>query len=171
MNRFAPIRPKMIEACLASIKQLSQLPGVLRIAMIGSLVTPKEDPKDIDLLVTVTDDCDLARLAFASRRLQGRMQSISHGADIFLANPAGEYIGRTCQWKICKPGIRVRCMAAHCGLRPHLYDDFSVLTLSKSIIAAPPLDLWPEIVIRCAPLPEDLRTGLIEPLQQMKGDK
>lgn len=166
MDRFVPIRPKMMAACLKSIPKISQLPGVLRIAMIGSLVTPKEDPKDIDLLLTVTDDCDLAPLATLGRSLQGQMLSLAHGADIFLANPAGDYIGRTCQWKICRLGQRVRCQADHCGQRPHLYDDLSILILSKSIIAAPPLELWPEIIIR-SPLPEDLLTGLVEPLNRI----
>jgi predicted nucleotidyltransferase len=33
------------------------------IALIGSIVTAKPTPKDIDLLVTVTDDADLTSLA------------------------------------------------------------------------------------------------------------
>ena len=37
-----------------------RLSGVKRIALIGSLATLEPSPKDIDLLVTVTDDMDLA---------------------------------------------------------------------------------------------------------------
>ena len=35
------------------------LAGISRITMISSLATSKADPKDIDLLVTVTDEMDL----------------------------------------------------------------------------------------------------------------
>ena len=35
----------------------------------GSLTTDKEFPKDIDLLVTATDDCELEPLAQLGRRL------------------------------------------------------------------------------------------------------
>ena len=60
--------------------------GVRRIALIGSLATDKEFPKDIDLLVTVSADCELARLAKLGRQLSGHMNSQGAGADVFLAN-------------------------------------------------------------------------------------
>jgi predicted nucleotidyltransferase len=43
--------------------------GVRRIALVGSIVTAKPDPKDIDVLVVVADDADLAPLAMHARRL------------------------------------------------------------------------------------------------------
>jgi hypothetical protein len=169
MNNNKPIRPQMIEAGLESVLKMSKLPGVLRIAILGSLTTKKEDPKDIDILVTVRDECDLVPLATLSRKLIGRMQSLSHGADVFLANPAGEYIGRICIWKTCAPGVRVGCDALNCGRRPHLHDDFLSVELSEKIIATPPLELWPQITVRCEPLPTDLKEGLIDPLRQKLG--
>jgi hypothetical protein len=82
--------------------------GVRRISLIGSLTTPKENPKDADLLVSVDDQTDLAPLAAASRHLKGIAQSRNH----------------------------------------------DVLKLDAHVLLSPPLDLWPEIVVR-APVPQD----------------
>jgi hypothetical protein len=82
------------------------------------------------------------------RRLQGTAQTINLGADIFLADAAGRYLGRTCRYREYHP--RVACRALNCGLRQHLNDDLQVVTLSSAIIGAPPIDLWPRIVARCA---------------------
>ena len=77
---------------------------------MGSIVTTKPDPKDIDVLVVVTDDADLSPLATAARRLQGYAQRFNRGADVFLADERGIYIGRTCRWRDCRPGVRQRAM-------------------------------------------------------------
>lgn len=112
---------------------------------MGSIVTAKPDPKDIDVLVVVSDDADLAALAVHARRLQGHAQTFSRGADVFLANERGDYIGRTCRWRVCRPGVRQSCDARHCGKRPHLHDDLDAIALSKALIAAPPVTLWPAV--------------------------
>ena len=52
-----------------------ELGGVRRIALLGSIVTAKPDPKDIDVLVVVADDADLAALATCARRLQGHARA------------------------------------------------------------------------------------------------
>jgi len=114
------------------LRTASQLPGVLNIALVGSLTTDKANPKNIDLLLTVADELDLEPLAAAGRRLKGRAQGRNSGADIFLLNPHGEYTGRTCQWRECAPGIRMACRADHCGRRPYFYDDLCVIELSQS---------------------------------------
>jgi predicted nucleotidyltransferase len=129
--------------------------GVRRIALVGSIVTAKPDPKDIDVLVVVADDADLAPLAIHARRLQGQAQSLNRGADVFLADERGNYIGRTCRWKDCRPGIRQSCDARHCGERAHLHDDLDSITLSTSAVAAPPVTLWP-VVERRGHVPPDL---------------
>jgi hypothetical protein len=139
------------------------LPGVLRIALIGSLTTDRLDPKDADLLVTVADDADLGALAKAARRMQGRAQSSNRGADVFLLDPRGRYTGRTCQWKDCDPGIRKRCDALHCGQRHYLHDDLAAVTLSREITDSPAIELWPGLVTR-VPVPQDLKAGLIDKL-------
>lgn len=57
-----------------------------------------------------------------------------------------EYLGRTCPWRECGPGIRTRCHAQHCG--GHLYDDLQVLTLKRELLAEPPLEVFPKVVVR-----------------------
>ena len=134
-----------------------------RIALIGSLTTGKEFPKDIDMLVTVSDDCDLTPLAQLSRQLSGHMNHHSAGADVFLASEGGEYLGRTCPWRECGPGYRVRCDAVHCGARPYLHDDFNAVCLNEKLIEQPPVLLWPNLTT--APgQPPDVCRELIEQL-------
>jgi len=139
------------------------LPGVMRIAMIGSLVTEKEFPKDIDMLVTVTDECDLAPLATLGRQLSGHMQSHQAGADVFLADQNGNYLGRTCPWKECGPGIRASCDALHCGARHYLHDDLEAIRLDRQVIINPPLVLWPKSTAG-ADVPQNVHRELIEQL-------
>ena len=158
------VRAFLIAEVLAFVRAARQLSGVTRIALIGSLTTEKPEPKDADLLVTITDDADLEPLARLGRRLQGRAQSINRGGDIFLANPKGKYLGRTCHWKECRPGIRMSCDALHCGWRHYLHDDLRSVKLSKELIAAPPLELWPRQVVRIT-LPQDLERELLAFLQ------
>jgi hypothetical protein len=159
------IRDFLIAEVLAFVRAARQVPGVHRIALIGSLATEKPEPKDADLLVWVADDADLAPLARLGRRLQGRAQSCNTGGDIFLADLQGNYLGRTCHWKECAPGIRMSCDALHCGRRHYLHDDWRSVRLTKEIIAAPPLELWPRQVARVV-VPEDVRQGLLAPLDE-----
>lgn len=158
------VRAHLIEESLQFVLAARKLPGILRIALIGSLTTGKKKPKDADLLLTVSDDMDLAPLARIGRRLQGRAQTINCGADIFLVNPQNIYLGRTCRWKICEPGMRMRCEAEHCGRRQYLYDDLEIITLKERLIAKPPLELWPQVIAR-VPIPDDVEQGLVLPLQ------
>jgi hypothetical protein len=123
------------------VRAIRGMEGIERIALIGSLCTDKPKPKDIDFLLSVRQGMDLAELARRARSLKGATQSISSGADIFLSE-AGRYIGRICGYRECYP--RVRCLALHCGLRPHLNDDLKNLHLKDSLIADAPLVLWPE---------------------------
>ncbi len=148
-------RADLLEGLLEFIQKARSVPGVRRISLVGSITTPKPNPKDIDVLVLVADEADLASLARHARRLQGHAQSLNRGADVFLANERGEYIGRTCRWKECRPRIRQSCDARHCGRRPHLHDDLDTVTLSPATVAAPPVTLWP-VVRRHLPLPRDL---------------
>jgi hypothetical protein len=149
---------------LRFVQTAQQLDGVLRIALIGSLATTKPRPKDADLLVTVTEQADLAPLAMAGRKLKGHAQQQNLGADIFLCSPEGTYIGRTCHWKDCRPFVRLSCDALHCGERPFLHDDMRDITLPERLIAAPPLVLWPEVLARVT-LPDDVRHMIVAPLR------
>ena len=97
-----PLREFLLREVLRFVRTASTIPGVTRIALVGSLATMKANPKDADVLVSVTDDVDLARLATAGRTLKGRAQTRNSGADIFLADSEG-CIGRICHWRECWP--------------------------------------------------------------------
>lgn len=53
----------------------------------------------------------------------------------------------------------------HCGQRLYLHDDFEDIRLNKDLIAAPPIELWPQVVTR-VPVPEDIELNLIALLRQ-----
>ena len=158
-------RQILLAEVLIFTRAASRLPGIVKIALIGSLTKVKPDPKDADLLVTITNDVDLTELATLGRKLRGHAQNINRGGEVFLADPQHRYLGRTCPWKRCRPGIRASCDALHCGQRPFLHDDFEDIRLSTKLIAQPPLELWPEIVTR-VPVPDDVTELVLSPLQQ-----
>jgi hypothetical protein len=152
-------REVLLNAVQKFVQTASKSPGVLRISLLGSLTTPKDLPKDADVLVMIDDNLDLAPLAKLGRALKGAAQQINLGADIFLANKRSRYIGRICHYRECWP--RVLCRARHCGKRQHLNDDLDVVTLSPELIAGPPVDLWPEVCRRITPLPKDVEALLL----------
>jgi hypothetical protein len=166
--RELPVRPyraHMLVGVLTFVRAASCIPGVERIALIGSLTTTKSEPKDADLLVTVTDDLGLAPLARLARQLNGHCTQFGKAGDVFLADPRGRYLGRTCPWRHCGPGIRASCDALHCGRRPYLHDDLGTVQLPEVLIADPPIELWPEIVARL-PVPGDVESKLLQPLRK-----
>jgi predicted nucleotidyltransferase len=138
----------MLSEVARFVRSAAAVAGVKRISLIGSIVTPKPDTKDVDLLVVIANNADLAELARCGRRLQGKSQSLNRGADIFLADESGRYLGRTCSWRECAPGLRMACVALHCGRRQYLNDDLANLCLNETLIATPPVDLWPVVRLR-----------------------
>jgi hypothetical protein len=160
---MADPRRHLLEAVLAFVRAAWSTPGVLRIALLGSLASDKPVPKDADVLVTIDTATDLAPLARLGRRLMGTAQTINLGADVFLADAAGRYIGRLCHYRVCRP--RVACRALNCGLRQHLNDDLQIVTLSPALVTAPPIELWPRIVARCA-VPADTQALLVAKLDE-----
>jgi predicted nucleotidyltransferase len=148
-------RQQLLDGLRRFVASVRQISGVLQIGVLGSIVTTKPDPKDIDVLVRVADDVDLGPLATCSRRLQGHAQGFNRGADVFLADERGTYIGRTCHWKDCRPGARRSCDALHCGRRPYLHDDLDAIRLNSTLVLSPPVTLWP-YVERRGQLPPDL---------------
>ena len=157
-----PRRPLLL-AAYSFVRAARLCPGVQRIALLGSMATAKAIPKDVDLLVTVERATDLTQLARAGRRLKGLAQTINLGADIFLADTAGHYLGRICHYRECHP--RVACRAQHCGVRMHLNDDLHLVTVSKGLLASPPIELWPKVIRRLA-VPEDLEEILLTKLER-----
>ena len=138
-----------------------QIPGVIRIALLGSLVTSKARPKDADVLLSIRRPLDLGPLARLARRFQGQAQAINSTADVFLATPGGEYLGRVCHYRECFP--RRSCRARHCGAWPHLNDDLDVVALPAATMAQPPLVLHPT-VSAAATVPDDVADLLLAPL-------
>ena len=162
------VRDRLLAEALAFVRAANQLSGVTRIALIGSLTTEEPDPKDADLLVAVADDMDLTPLVTLGRKLQGHTQSFARGGEVFLADPHGHYLGRTCPWKRCGPGIRISCDALHCGRRPYLHDDLDTVRLDENLVLAPPIELWPQVVVRVS-VPEDVERELLLPLREELG--
>ena len=156
-------RGHLLAAVLAFVRAAGSCPGILRIALVGSVTTDKPVPKDADVLVTIGAATDLSSLARIGRRLKGAGQTINLGADVFLADAAGRYIGRICHYRECH--ARVLCRALHCGRRQHLNDDLQVVTLDPALVAAPPIDLWPRIVRRVA-VPADTEALLVVLLEK-----
>src|SRR4051794_979897 len=136
------------------VTEAAKLPGIRRVALLGSITTNKPNLKDIDYLVVVDDDVDPGQLARLGRKVKGRAQQFGLGADIFLADPRGAYLGRTCSWRECAFGVRRSCEALNCGKRHYLYDGLRTLTLSEDTIRNA-LELWPSIEKRPG-LPDDL---------------
>ena len=156
-------RNHLLEAVLAFVRAARSLRGVQRIALVGSLATDKPLPKDADVLVTIDAAMDLAPLAVIARRLKGAGNSINLSADTFLVDATGRYIGRICRHRECH--ARVRCQAQHCGQRQHLNDDLQIVTLGPSLIATPPIELWPHVVRRLA-VPADTEALLVAKLEE-----
>jgi len=166
-QRIQPtVRQRLLEDALQFVRTASRLPGVLCLALLGSLATAKPEPKDVDLLLTVTDKADLTPMASAARRLQGHAQSYNRGADVFVADPQGHYVGRLCHWKRCAPGVRASCDALHCGRRPFLHDDLATIQLAADLVLQPPLELLPKVIRRVS-LPADVETILVRGVQQV----
>jgi predicted nucleotidyltransferase len=161
------IRTTLLELARDFVEGARTLRGVNRIALLGSVVTNKPRPKDIDLLVSISESVDIEALARLARRLKGTAQArLNSGADLFLADLEGHYLGRICRYRECYR--RVLCRARNCGVRPHLMDDFDVVELGAAVIALPPLELHPIIVARRT-IPDDVERVLLAPLRADSG--
>lgn len=160
MTGEADIRDGLLRNARRFALDAAGIAGVLGIALIGSILTGKRSPKDIDLLVTIDEAADLAPLALVGRRLMGHCQSLNRGADVFLADSAGRYLGRLCRWRRCAPFARGSCRALTCGRQEFLNDDLPVVTLSPDLVREPPLGLFPRIIRRAQP-PADVEAVLL----------
>lgn len=156
-------RETLISAALEFAANACRVRGVVRIALVGSITTKKPHPKDVDVLVTITDSADIEALAKRGRQLKGKMQAVESGADIFLADIDGNYIGRTCRWKDCRPGLRQACEADSCGRVQYLYDDLRNVSLPRKVTEHPPVVLYPELAIS-KDLPDDLLRAIARSL-------
>jgi hypothetical protein len=137
------VRRTLISLTLEFVRGARALAGVTRIALLGSLLTPKPFPKDADVSVTIASHVDCERLAQLGRRLKGRAQGLNSGADICLANTSGSYIGCVCHYRECFP--RRACQGRNCGKVAHLNDDLDLVTLAREVVAKPPLVIYPSL--------------------------
>ncbi|KRA61373.1 hypothetical protein ASD89_05060 [Caulobacter sp. Root656] len=153
----------LLSAALDFVREARSCPEVLRIALVGSISTSKPIPKDVDLLVTLADHTDLTSLAQGARRLKGRAGAINLGADIFLCDGGGRYLGRVCGFRECHP--RTACEGLQCGSGRRLKDDLHAVTLDRSLILAPPIELWPVVKRRVA-VPDDVERLLLAALER-----
>jgi len=162
-TRARPVgyRVYLLQAAVRFARAAAQLRGVLQISLLGSITTNRQHPKDVDLLVVISEDADVGTLAGHARRLKGAAQQVNLGADVFLADDRGNYLGRTCPWKECRPGLRLACDALNCGRRPHLHDDLEMLRLPPETVQAPPITFWPVVIRRCK-VPEDVENALTQ---------
>ena len=157
-------RQKLLAHLPWFVRSVAKVEGVRKISILGSITTEKPKPKDIDFLVMIEDSAELEPVARLGRKLKGRTGSEGGGADIFLTDVLGKYIGRTCQWKECRRGARMSCDALNCGQRQYLHDDLQAVTLSQETIDGG-LQLWPTVETRVG-LPEDL-ASVVEELSRV----
>ncbi len=155
------VREQILDAAYFFVSRAREIDGVRRIALLGSITTSKPSPKDLDLLVWLPDDLGLEALAALSRRTLGRVNQTGNrrGCDVFVADVANRYLGRICMWRTCEPYVRQSCFAEHCGRRKFLKDDLQDIALSATLIHAPPVGVWPSIVLR-REVPSDVRRFL-----------
>ena len=158
-RRPAGFRLDLIRLAFEFCRKAAEIKGVERIGMIGSITTTEQNPKDIDLVVTIGTNADMGILAKVGRQLQGRAQGLSSGADIFLVNDKQEYLGRVCHYSDCRPWIRASCQALNCGRNQYICDDLDSIRLDSDVVAHPPVVLYPQIIIQTQ-LPEDLSDAL-----------
>ena len=158
-------RPRrwLLEAVRLFVERASRLEGVEWIALMGSLTSQKANPKDADVLVSIRPETDMGKLAAIGRGLKGRCQNVNRGADIFLAQD-GRYLGRTCRHR--EVFHRVACENFGCSSdRPHLCDTSLVFRLADSLVADPPIRLWPEFKASVK-APEDVLEILGSPAER-----
>jgi predicted nucleotidyltransferase len=158
------IRSTLLALTLEFVRAARAVAGVKQIALLGSILTPKPRPKDVDLLVVLDRIADLAALATLGRRLKGGAQSkLNSGADVFLADQSGHYHGRVCSYRECHP--RALCQARHCGAIQHLRDDLDLLTLANELTVSPPVELYPAVVTRVV-VPGDVEELLLAAIRR-----
>jgi hypothetical protein len=143
----ANVRDSLLEAALWFVQAAAQLSEVQRIVLIGSILSDRQSPERRRPTGVRCRRCR-SRTAGGTpapraapepeplcRRILGRRATPVFGSDLFL-----EVV----------PARDSRLSdALHCGRRPHLHDDLATIRLPDSLIAAPPLELWPIVVRRC----------------------
>ena len=154
-----PRRALLLAVC-SFVRAARICPGVLRIALIGSLVTNKPIPKDADVLVTIDDTTDLTGLARAASAPQGVCSNHQPSSLMRLGVTSDAFasIASAIRAWHASPSI---ADAAPTSTMTH------VVTLSKELLAAPPIDLWPDVVRRLK-VPPDVEALLLTELERVR---
>src|SRR5207249_11341757 len=109
------VRDSLLEAALWFVQSAARLSGIRCIALIGSIVSDRPSPKDIDLVVYVADDADLAPLASTARRSRvGSRARTGAQTCSWQTSAATTWVGRA-PGKYAGPGFvphATRCTAA-----------------------------------------------------------
>jgi hypothetical protein len=148
-------RAVLLAAAKWFLEECRNVEEVSQIALIGSLTTRKTIPKDVDLVVTLKSSAGFKQIATLARKLQGRIQKGSLGADVYIVHD-NIYIGRACHYR--EPSSRVECRSRHLKCSrdvEFLCNTVSSFRLREEIILRPPLVLWPDVIMNVA-LPEDV---------------
>jgi len=154
----------MLNAVKDFLPAIKAVPGVEFIGLIGSITRESPNPKDIDYVLCVMPSTDLSELGKIFRKISGRMTQIGKGADMFVFDSEnGEYLGRICSYRDCRPGIR-RCDADHCGMRAYLKDDLSTIRLPAFVRKKVPVELYPKLRYNPPDAPDDLKQILLSEL-------
>ena len=154
-----PRRALLLAVC-SFVRAARICPGVLRIALMGSLVTNKPIPKDADVLVTIDDTTDLTGLARAASAPQGVCSNHQPSSLMRLGVTSDAFasIASAIRAWHASPSI---ADAAPTSTMTH------VVTLSKELLAAPPIDLWPDVVPRVK-VPPDVEALLLTELERVR---
>jgi len=86
--------PIFQRAAARFVDELAGKPGVLRILLIGSVARGERRPSDLDFAVIVSDPEEAVPHVSRAKR---RLSQITHLADVFVFDVAGQYLGRICQ--------------------------------------------------------------------------
>jgi hypothetical protein len=158
------VRPTLLAEAAAFVGAASRLPGVRRIALVGSIATDKAFPKDVDLLVTVDDEADLDPLGNAGPPADGATPEhrAGSGRRRVPGRSSRPLPGPNVSLKRCGPGIRVSCDAEHCGRRASLHDDLQTVRLPHTTVASPPVEVWPRPILHAAGVAHDVREFLLD---------
>jgi len=118
-------------------EKAQKLPGVLEVAIVGSVAGNDPYQNDLDMAVIVRKLDEITTIAKHARQMSGHYR----GWDIFLFDEGLKPLGRVCHCREC-PGQSTDCLAPGCGQPPHprVYPDFEYC---ERVFLKSPIDvLW-----------------------------
>jgi hypothetical protein len=111
-----PRRPLLL-AVLSFVRAAEACPGVRRVSLMGSIVTAKAIPNDIDVLVTIGAEMELSKLARAGARSGAQMGNGSVRRDGFWAGSASDPVDTIAVYRLGDK-IEPELLAHHASQEP-----------------------------------------------------